>query len=135
VKHSILPEHFTHLIRAGSSSWVRVFAIVADPFVGLLLGALVFAAFFIPGLVITATETSAEGVVNTVGKELCGPAGMVSIPSGEFTMGTDDVRSFPNERPAHRVRVKAFWMDEHDVTNAQFSTWPECSSNLFRSPG
>jgi formylglycine-generating enzyme required for sulfatase activity len=26
----------------------------------------------------------------------------------------------PNERPAHRVRVDPFWMDEHDVTNADF---------------
>ena len=42
------------------------------------------------------------------------PSEMVWIPGGEYTMGTDDVRSFPNERPAHRVHVKAFWMD--DVT-------------------
>ena len=28
------------------------------------------------------------------------------IPPGEFTMGTDDSQSFPNERPAHRVRFK-----------------------------
>ena len=42
------------------------------------------------------------------------------IPAGEFTMGTDDVRSMPNERPAHRVRVAGFWIDEHPVTNAEF---------------
>lgn len=48
------------------------------------------------------------------------PAGMVWIPAGEFTMGTDDLASFPNERPAHRVKVDGFWMDEHDVTNDQF---------------
>ena len=33
------------------------------------------------------------------------PAGMVLIPGGEFTMGTDSERSFPNERPAHQVTV------------------------------
>ena len=43
------------------------------------------------------------------------------IPGGEFTMGTDDPRSFPNERPAHRVKLAGFWMDEHDVTNAEFA--------------
>jgi formylglycine-generating enzyme len=48
------------------------------------------------------------------------PAGMRWISAGEFTMGTDDVRSMPNERPAHRVRVAGFWIDEHPVTNAEF---------------
>jgi formylglycine-generating enzyme len=33
-------------------------------------------------------------------------------------MGTNDKESFPNERPAHPVQVQGFWMDEHDVTNA-----------------
>src|SRR5262249_42855587 len=42
------------------------------------------------------------------------------IPEGELTMGTDDRRSMPNERPAHRVRVTGFWIDEHPVTNAEF---------------
>src|SRR5690242_12414058 len=45
------------------------------------------------------------------------PPGMVWIPGGTFLMGTDDVSSFPNERPAHRVQVAAFWIDDHDVTN------------------
>src|ERR1700730_13582159 len=49
------------------------------------------------------------------------PPGMAWIPGGEFTMGTDDVHSFPNERPAHKVHVAAFWIDEHDVTNAEFA--------------
>jgi formylglycine-generating enzyme len=48
------------------------------------------------------------------------PPGMRWVPGGEYTMGTDDPRSFPNERPAHRVKVSGFWMDEHPVTNAEF---------------
>jgi formylglycine-generating enzyme required for sulfatase activity len=48
------------------------------------------------------------------------PPGMIHIPAGEFTMGTSDPNSLANERPAHRVRVDAFWTDEHDVTNAEF---------------
>jgi formylglycine-generating enzyme required for sulfatase activity len=35
-------------------------------------------------------------------------------------MGTDDLQSMPNERPSHQVKVDGFWMDDHDVTNAQF---------------
>jgi formylglycine-generating enzyme required for sulfatase activity len=49
------------------------------------------------------------------------PAGMRWIPPGEFTMGSDDPHSMPNERPTRRVRVSGFWMDEHPVTNAAFA--------------
>src|SRR5207247_6003867 len=28
--------------------------------------------------------------------------------------------SLPSERPAHRVKLDGFWMDQTDVTNAQF---------------
>src|SRR5262249_23606565 len=37
-----------------------------------------------------------------------------------FTMGTDSELGWPDEKPAHRVRVDGFWMDETEVTNAQF---------------
>jgi formylglycine-generating enzyme required for sulfatase activity len=47
------------------------------------------------------------------------PPGMVWIPGGEFTMGTDSDLGWPDEKPAHRVRVDGFWMDETEVTNAQ----------------
>jgi sulfatase modifying factor 1 len=46
---------------------------------------------------------------------------MRRISGGEFTMGSDDSHSVANERPARRVRVDAFWMDEHPVTNAEFA--------------
>jgi formylglycine-generating enzyme required for sulfatase activity len=49
------------------------------------------------------------------------PDGMVWVPAGEFTMGTDDSNSLANERPAHRVKLSGFWMDEHDVTNEEFA--------------
>src|ERR1700728_895945 len=53
------------------------------------------------------------------------PSGMVWIQGTEFVMGTDDVHSFPNERPAHKLQVEGFWMDEHDVTNAEFAKFVE----------
>jgi len=37
------------------------------------------------------------------------PSGMVWIPGGEFTMGTDEAESYHVERPAHRVQVSGFW--------------------------
>jgi formylglycine-generating enzyme required for sulfatase activity len=53
------------------------------------------------------------------------PPGMVWIPGGEFTMGTDSDLGWVEEKPAHRVRVDGFWMDETDVTNAQFRQFVE----------
>lgn len=43
---------------------------------------------------------------------------MVWIAGGTFLMGNDE---FPDSRPVHRVTVNSFWMDEHEVTNAQFA--------------
>jgi formylglycine-generating enzyme len=43
---------------------------------------------------------------------------MVWIPGGTFLMGANDF--YPEERPAHRVTVDGFWMNEHPVTNAEF---------------
>jgi formylglycine-generating enzyme len=53
------------------------------------------------------------------------PPGMAWIPGGTFLMGTNDKESFPNERPAHIVQVQGFWIDKHDVTNAEFSKFVE----------
>ena len=44
--------------------------------------------------------------------------GMVWIPGGTFMMGADE---FPDSRPVHSVSVTGFWMDEHEVTNAEFA--------------
>lgn len=40
-------------------------------------------------------------------------------------MGSDDPRAWPDERPVHRVHVDGFWMDEHEVTNAEFRRFVE----------
>ncbi len=55
---------------------------------------------------------------------------MVWIPGGEFTMGTEDLETYPYERPAHRVRVDGFWMDATEVTNAQFQEFVTATGYL-----
>src|SRR5271166_3375562 len=55
------------------------------------------------------------------------PPATVWIPGGTFLMGTNDKESFPNERPDHLVQVEGFWMDEHDVPNAEFSKFVEAT--------
>jgi formylglycine-generating enzyme len=43
---------------------------------------------------------------------------MIRIPGGTFRMGSDG--HYPEEAPAHRVTVDAFWMDRTPVTNRDF---------------
>jgi sulfatase modifying factor 1 len=51
------------------------------------------------------------------------PPDMAWIPGGEFSMGTDDTNSMPNERPTHKVKLDGFWIDRTTVTNAQFAAF------------
>ncbi|MEN9684144.1 MAG: hypothetical protein RLZZ427_1895 [Pseudomonadota bacterium] len=46
---------------------------------------------------------------------------MVWVPGGSFTMG-DDPR-YVEEGPPRRVAVPGFWIDPHEVTNAQFAAF------------
>jgi formylglycine-generating enzyme len=75
----------------------------------------------------TKADSTAQISAEPNGKDTATPPGMVWIAGGEFTMGNNDVRSFPNERPAHRMHVEGFWMDEHDVTNAEFAKFVEAT--------
>jgi sulfatase modifying factor 1 len=96
-----------HGSRAGSSARLAL--------LGALAGGAFLAAY---GLTRLHTGGTPEG----------GPPGMVWIPGGEFTMGTDSDLGWPDEKPAHRVRVDGFWMDATEVTNAQFHAFVEATS-------
>ncbi len=74
----------------------------------------------------TPTSTGAAMTTDTAsGDASTSPPGMVHIPGGQFVMGTDDASMWPAERPAHPVKVKAFWMDATEVTNADFARFVE----------
>ena len=45
--------------------------------------------------------------------------GMVWIEGDAFTMGSDE--HHPEERAPHEVTLEGFWIDRHEVTNAQFA--------------
>jgi len=55
------------------------------------------------------------------------PPGMVWIPGGQFDMGGDDPAALADEQPVHPVCVSGFWMDETEVTNAQFRKFVEAT--------
>ena len=46
---------------------------------------------------------------------------MVLIPSGEFIMGGKSADAYHNEFPRHEVKVSSFYMDQTEVTNAEFN--------------
>lgn len=62
------------------------------------------------------------------------PQGMVLIPAGPFTMGTNE--QAPDERPAREVYVPAFYIDRFEVTNQAYKkvvsshTFPKGQDNF-----
>jgi formylglycine-generating enzyme required for sulfatase activity len=48
------------------------------------------------------------------------PEGMVWIPGGRFSMGSD-YEPFNDSRPIHVVELDGYWLDKTPVTNAQFA--------------
>ncbi len=46
---------------------------------------------------------------------------MIWVPGGSFVMGDDP--HYPEEGPPRTVSVKGFWIDAHEVTNAQFAAF------------
>ena len=59
--------------------------------------------------------------------------GMKWIPGGKFTMGSDSSLAREDEGPEHIVEVRGFWMDETEVTNAQFREFVEASGYVTRA--
>ena len=53
---------------------------------------------------------------------------MAWVPGGEFTMGSND--HYPEEAPAHPVKVDGFWMDRTTVTNADFRRFVDATGHV-----
>jgi len=56
------------------------------------------------------------------------PEGMVRIPGGSFTMGSE--RFYPEEAPLRRVRVDGFAMDAAPVTNREFARFVAATGHV-----
>ncbi|MQP25652.1 SUMF1/EgtB/PvdO family nonheme iron enzyme [Flavobacterium sp. LMO8] len=77
-------------------------------------------------------NNSNEEIITTFPKNITIPKGMVWIPGNTFTMGAkdNDNLALPHEKPAHSVTVDGFFMDETEVTNAQFRKFIEATGYL-----
>jgi formylglycine-generating enzyme required for sulfatase activity len=58
---------------------------------------------------------------------------MVLVPGGQFLMGSDDGN--PDESPAHRIYVSSFFIDIHEVTNAQFAEFVRAAEAFDKVEG
>jgi formylglycine-generating enzyme required for sulfatase activity len=47
--------------------------------------------------------------------------GVMLVQAGAFWMGRDD--GAPEEQPLHRVYLRAYWIERHKVTNAEFAAF------------
>ena len=55
---------------------------------------------------------------------------MTYIPGGSFVMGGDSIWGRPDGFSRHKVKVSSFYMDRHEVTNAQFRAFVEASGYI-----
>lgn len=55
------------------------------------------------------------------------PEGMVWVPVGEFSMGSEHRLARRDEQPVHRVREGGFYADITEVTNAQFRAFVDAT--------
>ncbi len=63
----------------------------------------------------------------TDGAERVGPADMLLVPGGTFTMGTESGGE-GDERPAHPVTVASFWLDRTEVTQRAYDACVEAKA-------
>jgi formylglycine-generating enzyme required for sulfatase activity len=91
----------------------------------ILIGVVLLVAVGLTVAVVVANLADRPYVSNTPPP---GPApeGMVWVPGGQFWMGEVDDR-LADTKPWHLVYVDGFWMDETEVTNAQFAKFVEAT--------
>lgn len=88
---------------------------------------------FMVAFVSCANNNHEQSSTNTVNIETKAtdtiPPKMVWIPGGTFQMGTNDPM-FPDAQPLHNVTVNGFYMDEHEVTNAEYAKFVNATNYI-----
>jgi formylglycine-generating enzyme len=71
-----------------------------------------------------STDKHEISTVDSFGNE------MVLIPGGTFMMGGDNEQAAEDELPKHSVTLDSFWIDAHEVTNAEFARFVAATKYL-----
>ncbi len=85
----------------------------------------------------SATDGSLELTCGGCGHSLrryLDPAPSVEIPTGAFTMGSDDPSAESDEKPAHTVELSCFRMDKYEVTYRYYAECVAPPPNYAGSP-
>lgn len=99
--------------------------------------ALVLLAEIVP--LSSVCAASSDPAVPASGRPVGSPEGMVWIKGGEFSMGASESSTamysgkgqpFLDAQPVHRVQVDGFWMDQTEVTNAEFARFVAATGYL-----
>ena len=79
------------------------------------------------------TLTGSQGETQTCDARLLPPIDyrgtMVPIPAGEFLMGSDSHE--PEEKPAHLVSLPSYYIDKHEVTNAEYKLFCDQTKRAY----
>ena len=86
---------------------------------------LIFVSYLLVGCGGVATPIAVPPADASIGDTWIRPADgavMVFVPAGEFLMGStdNDTAALAIEKPQHTVYLDGFWVDKHEVTNAQY---------------
>ncbi|MBK0382532.1 formylglycine-generating enzyme family protein [Pedobacter sp. SD-b] len=79
------------------------------------------------------TDSTTTPIKNAIEIKFSGDTsttGMVKIPGGTFMMGGDNNQADKDEYPKHKVMVDGFYMDSHEVTNAQFKAFVDATGYI-----
>ncbi len=96
---------------------------------GLLIG-MVAALSFVEAADLPSSKGALPKSVEAIkGKD---GAPMLLVPAGPFLMGAND--GLPNERPEHTVTIKAFYIDQYEVTSGRYQQFLELGKRGGAAP-
>ena len=89
-----------------------------------MIGIRGFIAIIIAGILVSCNGKESSFVDSNKAM----PKGMVLVPEGILNMGGDNEQADANEYPKHQVKIKAFYMDATEVTNAEFKSFVKATN-------
>ena len=115
------------LLRSGSGSQSTIVTVAEQRRQRALLGGITAIAILLGVAVLALIMSTNNNDKNNESAENIpdAPAGMVYVPGGSFNMGTSNGDEI--EGPSHRVTVSEFFLDQYEVTNADYQQFVQAT--------